>query len=111
MRSSPGRLTFTPGWRPISPVLSPDPAGYCWRFPERYKRPLSRRGLRGLATMIIQGRAAAEPTLRRAVSAFLGDQVSGEEWLQWGIFAQMAAMAVWDFDSWMALSARHVELA
>ena len=61
--------------------------------------------------MIVQGRAAAEPTIRRAVSAFLGDQVSGEEWLQWGIFAQMAAMAVWDFDSWVALSTRHVELA
>ena len=67
--------------------------------------------LDGLTTMIVQGRAAAEPTIRRAVSAFLGDQVSGEEWLQWGIFAQMAAMAVWDFDSWVALSTRHVELA
>ena len=67
--------------------------------------------LDGLTTMIVQGRAAAEPTFRRAVAAFLGDQVSGEEWLQWGIFAQMAAMAVWDFDSWVALSARHVELA
>ena len=67
--------------------------------------------LDGLTTMIIQGRAAAEPTIRRAVDAFLGDQVSGEEWLQWGIFAQMAAMAVWDFDSWVALSTRHVELA
>jgi DNA-binding CsgD family transcriptional regulator/tetratricopeptide (TPR) repeat protein len=67
--------------------------------------------LDGLATMVTQGRAAAEPTLRPAVAAFLGDQVSGEEWLQWGIFAQMAAMAVWDFDSWVALSTRHVELA
>ena len=67
--------------------------------------------LDGLTTMIVQGRAAAEPTIRRAVSAFLGDQVSGEEWLQWGIFAQMAAMAVWDLDSWVALSTRHVELA
>jgi len=67
--------------------------------------------LDGLTTMIVQGRVAAEPTIRRAVSAFLGDQVSGEEWLQWGIFAQMAAMAAWDFDSWGALSARHVELA
>ena len=67
--------------------------------------------LDGLTTMIAQGRAAAEPTIRRAVSAFLGDQVSGEEWLQWGILAQMAAMAAWDFDSWVALSARHVELA
>ena len=67
--------------------------------------------LDGLTTMITQGRVAALPTVRRAVSAFLGDQVSSEEWLQWGIFAQMAAMAAWDFDSWVALSARHVELA
>ena len=67
--------------------------------------------LDGLTTMITQGRAAAEPTIRRAVDAFLADQVSGEEWLQWGILAQMAAMAAWDFDSWVALSTRHVELA
>jgi DNA-binding CsgD family transcriptional regulator len=67
--------------------------------------------LDGLTTMIVQGRAAAEPAIRRAVSAFISDQVSGEEWLQWGIFAQMAAMAAWDFDSWVALSARHVDLA
>ena len=61
--------------------------------------------------MIVQGRAAAEPAIRRAVNRFLDDQVSGEEWLQWGIFAQMAAMVVWDFDSWVALSTRHVDLA
>jgi DNA-binding CsgD family transcriptional regulator len=67
--------------------------------------------LDGLATMVTHGHAAAEPTLRRAVDAFLGDQVSGEEWLQWGILAQMGAMAVWDFDSWVVLSTRHVELA
>jgi DNA-binding CsgD family transcriptional regulator len=67
--------------------------------------------LDGLTTMIAQGRAAAEPAIRRAVAPFLGDQVSDQEWLQWGIFAQMAAMVVWDFDSWVALSARHVELA
>ena len=67
--------------------------------------------LDGLTTMVTQGRAAAEPTLRRAVNAFLGDQVSGEEWLQWGILAQMATMAVWDFDSWIRLGTRHVELA
>ena len=67
--------------------------------------------LDGLTTMVTQGHAAAEPTLRRAVNAFLGDQVSGEEWLQWGILAQMATMAVWDFDSWVRMSTRHVELA
>jgi uncharacterized protein YqcC (DUF446 family) len=34
--------------------------------------------------MVTLGHAAAEPSLQRAVNAFLGDQVSGEEWLQWG---------------------------
>ncbi len=67
--------------------------------------------LDGLATMVTQGHAAAEPMLRRVVNAFLGDQVSADEWLQWGIIAQMATMAVWDFDSWVRMSARHVELA
>ena len=67
--------------------------------------------LDGLATMVTHGHSAAEPTLRRALSSFLGDQVSGEEWLQRGILAQMAAMAVWDFDGWARMSARHVELA
>jgi len=67
--------------------------------------------LDGLTTMIVQGRAAAEPILRRAVAAFLGDQVSGDDWLRWGIFAQMAAMGAWDFDSWVLLSTRHVEFA
>jgi len=63
------------------------------------------------ACLITQGRAAAEPAIRRAVNVFLADQVSGEERLQWGILAQMATMAMWDFDSWVALSTRHVELA
>jgi DNA-binding CsgD family transcriptional regulator len=67
--------------------------------------------LDGLTTMIVAGRAAAGPALRRAVAAFLDHHVSAQEWLQWGIFAQMAAMGVWDFDSWAALSTRHVELA
>jgi len=67
--------------------------------------------LDGLATMVTRGHAAAEPTLRRAVDAFLDGQVSGAEWLQWGILAQMATMAVWDFDGWARMSTRHVELA
>jgi DNA-binding CsgD family transcriptional regulator len=67
--------------------------------------------LDGLTLMVTHGRARAEPTLRRALNAFLGDQVSAEEWLRWGILAQMTAMAVWDFDSWITLSTRHVEVA
>ena len=67
--------------------------------------------LDGLTTMIVQGRAAAEPAMRRAVTAFLDDQVSGEDRLKWGVLAQVASMGVWDFDSWDALSARDVEFA
>jgi DNA-binding CsgD family transcriptional regulator len=67
--------------------------------------------LDGLTTRIVQGTAAAAPAIRRAVAAFLGDQVSGEERLRWGILAQMTAMGLWDFDNWIALSTRNVEFA
>ena len=65
--------------------------------------------LDGLVTMVLDGRAAAEPILRRAVNAFLDDRLPDEEWLQWGILAQQVAMALWDFDSWVTLSARYVD--
>jgi DNA-binding CsgD family transcriptional regulator len=64
-----------------------------------------------LATVIIDGRVAAEPTLRRAVQVFLGDQVSAEDWLQWGSLVSAPATLLWDFDSWDVLCTRHVELA
>ena len=67
--------------------------------------------LDGLTTMIVQGRAAAEPAMRRVVAAFLGDQVSDEDRLKWGVLAQVASMYVWDFDSWATLSTRDVEFA
>ena len=67
--------------------------------------------LDGLATLVIDGRAAAAPTLRRAVDAFLGDQVSADQWLHWGVLASVAALALWDWDSWARVSIRHVELA
>ena len=67
--------------------------------------------LEGLCTVVVEGRAAAESSLRRAVDAFLRDEVSVEEWLAWGIIAQIAAMALWDFDAWVVLSTQHMELA
>ena len=67
--------------------------------------------LDALTTMIVQGRAAAEAAMRRAVAVFLGDQVSGEDRLRWGVLAQVASMCVWDFGSWVALSTRDVEFA
>ena len=50
MSGLPGRPTFTPGWHPASLVLSQDPAGFYWRFPERHARPRSQRGLHGPVT-------------------------------------------------------------
>ena len=43
--------------------------------------------LDGLALLITEGRAAAAPTLERAVSAFAGDEISIEEGLRWGWLA------------------------
>ena len=61
--------------------------------------------------MAVDGRAAAAPNLRQAVDAFRSDGASVEEWLQWGVLASSAAVTLWDFDSWDAVSTRQVELA
>ncbi len=65
--------------------------------------------LDGLATMVTDGRVAAEPSLRRAVDAFLRNQVSADDWLQRGLLSTGAAILLWDFTSWAALSSRHLE--
>ena len=67
--------------------------------------------LDGLAQLITEGRAAAAPTLRRAVSAFRGEEISVEKGLQWAVLASSAAVTLWDFESWAAVIARHAELA
>jgi DNA-binding CsgD family transcriptional regulator len=80
--------------------------------PEATKDPQpSDELLDGLATLVIDGHVAAAPTLRRAVDAFLGDQLSHDQWLHWGVLASIASLALWDSDSWAKVSARHVELA
>ena len=43
--------------------------------------------LDGLARLITEGRAAAAPTLERAVGAFAGDGISAEAGLRWGWLA------------------------
>jgi len=67
--------------------------------------------LDGLALLAVDGRAAAAPKLRQAVDAFRSDGASVEEWLQWGVLASSAAVTLWDFESWDAVSTRQVELA
>jgi DNA-binding NarL/FixJ family response regulator len=67
--------------------------------------------LDGLVLLISEGRAAAAPTLRRAVRAFRGEGMSVKKGLQWGVLASTAAVEIWDFESWDALISRQMELA
>ena len=67
--------------------------------------------LDGLTLLVTDGPAAAAPTLRQAASAFASADISVEERLRWGWFAQAAASAVWDDDGWQAILLRQVQLA
>jgi DNA-binding NarL/FixJ family response regulator len=67
--------------------------------------------LDGLALLISEGRAAAAPTLRRAVSAFRGEGMSVKKGLQWGVLTSSAAVEIWDFESWDAVITRQMQLA
>jgi DNA-binding CsgD family transcriptional regulator/tetratricopeptide (TPR) repeat protein len=73
--------------------------------------PLCDLFLDGLATVVTDGRAEAAASLRTAVDAFLGDDVSDAEYLQWGHLASTAANLLWDCHSFDILSAKYVELA
>ena len=67
--------------------------------------------LEGLTTVILDGQGVATATLRQAVSTFLDDRASADEWLHWGVLAANAALALWDFDTWDGVSVRLVTLA
>jgi DNA-binding CsgD family transcriptional regulator len=67
--------------------------------------------LDGLALLITDGRAAATPLLKRAVSAFRSPDLSTDEALRWGWLAGRVAQTLWDDESWEVLCAQHVRLA
>jgi DNA-binding CsgD family transcriptional regulator len=69
--------------------------------------------LEALALLITDGRAAAVPELRGALHELLTDNppLPAENWLHWAALGAVAAAAVWDIDSWSAVSGRQVELA
>jgi DNA-binding CsgD family transcriptional regulator len=67
--------------------------------------------LDGLALLVTEGYAAGTPALRRALLGFRGQDISAEEGLSWLWLAGLAAMAVWDDQTWHILASRHVELA
>jgi DNA-binding CsgD family transcriptional regulator len=67
--------------------------------------------LDGLALQIAVGDAAGAPMLKRALTAFRGDDISREEGLRWLALACRVAMDLWDDESREVLSARQIQLA
>ena len=67
--------------------------------------------LDGLALHFSEGYSAGLPILRRALDAFASGGMSAEEELRWLWLACIAALYLWDDDSWDVLSSRHVQLA
>jgi DNA-binding CsgD family transcriptional regulator len=78
--------------------------------PEHPLRPLDLL-LDGFARLIADGRGAAAPALRQAVSAFASAGTPVKEVLQFGWMALGAADALWDEDSLRAIQVRQVRLA
>jgi DNA-binding CsgD family transcriptional regulator len=66
--------------------------------------------LDGLAAVITEGYTSGGPILKRALSAFRGDDITREEELRWLWLASHAAIVLWDFDSWDALTRRQLDL-
>jgi len=67
--------------------------------------------LAGLAMVVTDGPADAAPMLRHALRAFNDADMTTAEELRWGWFAQAAASALWDDDTWRTMLVRQVRLA
>jgi DNA-binding CsgD family transcriptional regulator len=67
--------------------------------------------LDGLAVLITDGYQAGVPLLKRALSAFRGEDTTMREQVRWLWVACHAAIVVWDWETWHTLSARQVQLA
>jgi tetratricopeptide (TPR) repeat protein len=78
--------------------------------PPRPPRPLDLL-LDGLVLTVTDGRFAAAPVLRQAISAFAGPGTPAGERLRWGWLAQIAPILVWDEDGWRSTGIRQTQLA
>jgi DNA-binding CsgD family transcriptional regulator len=97
-----GRLTGSPGLREVAQAARRAPTH------EQGKRDLI---LDSLAVLFTEGYAAAVPVRRRAIRAFLSEEISGadEPRLLW--HAANAACLMWDEEGWNVLGAGHVRVA
>jgi DNA-binding CsgD family transcriptional regulator len=67
--------------------------------------------LDGYAVTITDGHAAGAQTLKRALSAFRRNEFADADGLRWLWLACVAAMDLWDDESWHQLSTRFAQLA
>jgi DNA-binding CsgD family transcriptional regulator len=67
--------------------------------------------LDGLTQIVVDGPTSAAPVLKRAVSAFVNEEITAEEAIRWGWQAQAAASALWDDDSWYSVLLRQARFA
>jgi DNA-binding CsgD family transcriptional regulator len=67
--------------------------------------------LDGLALFITNGYKSSTAVLKEALTLFQSDEVGAEERLRWSWLAGGTAGALWDYDSWDALTARQERLA
>ena len=65
--------------------------------------------LGGLCVVVIDGRAAAAPKLRRATHAFAEEELDVAAGLRWGWVAAIAAIMLWDDESWHRMVVRQVQ--
>jgi DNA-binding CsgD family transcriptional regulator len=65
--------------------------------------------LDGLAVLVTEGRTEAAPLLKRTARLFARGEISAEEGLRWGWLAAVAAIMVWDEESWDAIVARQLQ--
>src|SRR5215471_7489168 len=64
--------------------------------------------LDGLAVLVTEGRTQAAPLLRRAAQIFAEEEISMAERLRWSPVAVVAAVTVWDEQSWHAIADREL---
>jgi DNA-binding CsgD family transcriptional regulator len=65
--------------------------------------------LDALAVLVTEGRAQAGPLLRRAARVFAEEEVTVAERRRWSPVATVAAVTVWDEESWHAIVARELQ--
>ncbi|MEU8234595.1 AAA family ATPase [Actinoplanes sp. NPDC048967] len=114
------RRTYSVAWnaamfaghlaRPGGGLLEVARAARAGPRPDVALRPFGRVS-EALLVLATDGRAAAEPMLRDALSVLLASDLPAENWLYHGASAATAAAAVWDLESWNAVSSRQATLA